>query len=286
MSNDPTDTPQLIKVGDGFHVRQAVDNMAWIDLGDCAIVVDALEQAELRQEVFDAIRATLGDRPIRYVLNTHTHYDHVALNQSFRKHFGAEIINQRTQRIAPDGRWFEGTRRRALMLPMPSCHTDEDCVVWLPDDKALFVGDIFGWGLIPLTRELDSQTARLLVDTHQRLIDFDAAVVIPGHGPLCTTAHLKRWVEYFLWLHEQTAQACSAGKSDSQITRQVRPPDDMKTWWRFLEWKHQDSLGKVLAAVRSGWTAPPALTPLSCATHVSPRRPCRGGTGRGGLAGR
>jgi glyoxylase-like metal-dependent hydrolase (beta-lactamase superfamily II) len=240
-------------VGDGFYVRQAVDNIAWIDLGDCGLVVDALEQPELEGEVFRAIASTLGEKPVRYLLNTHTHYDHVALNRAFQRRWGTEIVNQSTSRIGRDGRWFQGPRRKVQMLPMPGCHTDEDCVVWVPEDRALFVGDIFGWGLIPLSAGLNARTARLLVDTHQRLIAFDAAVVIPGHGPVCSTAELRRWVEYFRWLHEQVSRACQAGKSDSQIAREVAPPADMQTWWRFLLWKHEDSLGKVIQAVRGGW---------------------------------
>jgi len=124
-------------------------------------------------------------------------------------------------------------------------------VVWVPDDKVLFVGDIFGWGLIP-SSNLDAATARLLLDTHARLIEFGAAVVIPGHGPLCTTAELKRWVEYFHWLGEEVRRARDEGKNDRQIMKDLAPPADMKTWWRFLLWKHADSLGKVLQAVRRG----------------------------------
>ena len=252
MATDRAETPEIVTVGDGFYVRQAVDNIAWIDLGKDALVVDALEQPELEEEVFQAIRSTLGDRPIRCVLNTHTHYDHVALNAAFQRRFGAQIINRRTAPIEPQGRWLEGPRRRVLMLPMPGCHTDEDCVIWVPDDKALFVGDIFGWGLIPCG-DLRGDAPRRLVDTYARLIDFGAAVVIPGHGPLCTTAELQRWVEYFLWLQKQAVRACGEGQSDKEILGHIPPPKDMHEWWRFLQWKHQDSLAKVLQAVRSGW---------------------------------
>jgi len=251
MTTDP-DTPKIIDVAEGFRVRQEVDNIAWIDMGGFGIVLDALERPELKDEVFPAIRQTLGETPLRYVLNTHTHYDHVALNAAFQREFGAEIINQNTHPVGPEGRWFEGTKRRLQWLHMPGCHTPEDCVAWVPEDRALFVGDIFGWGLIPLTRSLRADTARLLLDTCQRLIDFDPAVMIPGHGPLGTKRTLERYVEYFHWLRQQCAAGVAAGKSDADVLAGIAPPEDMRDWWRFLTWKHEDSAAKMLRAVRRG----------------------------------
>ena len=243
MKADPTDTPKVVTVAEGCWVRVAVDNIAWIDLGEFAIVIDALEQAHLADEVFRAIAETLGDKPIRYLLNTHTHYDHTALNSAFKKRFGTEIVSAATARLGPEGRWFEGSRRRVQMLHAPGCHTAEDCVVWVPQDKTLFVGDIFGWGLIPLSGPLTPKSLKLLEDTYARLIDFEAATVVPGHGPLCTTAELKRQLSYYHWLIEQARQATAA---------EIAPPADMHHWWRFLDWKHEDSVAKVAAAVRAG----------------------------------
>jgi len=252
VTADPAETPTIVSVSDGFYVRQAVDNIAWIDLGEFAVVVDALEQPELEDEVFEAIRSTIDGKEIRFVLNTHTHYDHTALNDAFRREFGSEIVNQQTCRISPDGRRFDGARRSLLMLPMGGCHTSEDCIVWAETDKALFVGDIFGWGLIPAESGLDRRMAARLLETYKRLIDFGASVVVPGHGPVATGAELKRWVEYFNWLIDEVARAVAAGRTDAQIVTETPPPDDMKGWWRFVLWKHSDSLGKVAAAVRAG----------------------------------
>jgi len=252
MTTDPAETPTIVEIAEGFQARQAVDNIAWVDLGGQAVVIDALEQPELEAEVFSAIAASLGDTPVRYVLNTHTHYDHTALNEAFVRRWGAEIINQRTARTGPGGRWFDGPRRRVQWLPMPGCHTEEDCIAWVPEEKVLFTGDIFGWGLIPLTRPLTAETSRLLLDTYDRMIDLGAEVVVPGHGPLCTNRELQRWVEYFRWLQQQAAQRVAAGNSDKQIIAGIAPPEDMHGWWRFLQWKHADSVTKVVRAARRG----------------------------------
>ncbi len=250
--SDIAETPQILEPAPGLFVRQAVDNITWADMGDYILVVDALEQADLEDEVLGAIERTVGDDPVRCLINTHTHYDHVALNEAFRRRYDTEIINKATSEIPDEGRWFTGPRRRAVMTPMVGCHTDEDCVVWFPEDRVLLVGDIFGWGIIPLVGRLNRDSLRLLEDTYARLIELGARTVVPGHGPLCTTLELRRWVDYLHGLIGTIQAACQAGQSDERILAETAPPDDMHHWWRFLKWKHADTVQKVLRSVRRG----------------------------------
>ena len=99
MATDPAETAKIVTVAGGLYVRQAIDNTAWVDMGDWAIVVDALEQPGLAGEVFAAIQSTLGDKPVRYLLNTHTHYDHMALNGAFQRRMGTEIISTQDRSV-------------------------------------------------------------------------------------------------------------------------------------------------------------------------------------------
>lgn len=245
------DTPKLLELADRLWVRQEIDNIGWADMGEFVLVVDALERSELEPEILAQLQKTVGDKPVLCLLNTHTHYDHIALNQVFRKR-GARIINYDTESIPETGRTFGGGDRRALMLPLGGCHTREDCVVWFPNDGVLFVGDIFGWGLIPWDRILSAQKRDHILETYRRLIELGAVSVVPGHGPVCTTRELQRWVEYFEWLLERVSHACDQDLADEVIFREIVPvPDDMRSWWRFVEWKHEDSVKKILRAVRS-----------------------------------
>ncbi len=257
MGEGNADTPKVIEVAERFHVRQEIDNIAWMDLGDFAVAVDALEHREKADDVFGAIDETLGDEPLRYMINTHTHYDHVALNDAFRERYGAEIVNMETTDIPADGKWFEGDRRRVLVRPMAGLHTDTDCILWVPADRVLFTGDLFGWGLIPLVGVLRDETAAGLMEVYTRMIDYDAETVIPGHGPLATSDHLRRFVDYFHDLRRQAAEGVAAGRSDKEIISSIDPPEDMTDWWRFVQWKHADSVEKVVRAVRRGRLSAP-----------------------------
>ncbi len=253
MTTD-VETPRIIELGDRFAVRQEIDNLGWFDLGSPAgvVAVDALEHAEKEHDVFAAIADSLGAEHVDYLFHTHTHYDHVALNDAFVRR-GAQIVNHRDTPLPDEGKWFEGDRRKALLKPMPGCHTSEDAVVWVEPEKVLFVGDIFGWGLIPLTRNLRSDSEKLLLDTMGALIDFGAETVVPGHGPLCDTQTLRDYVDYYHWVKDRCQAGVEAGKSDEQIRSEIDPPEHLHHWWRFQAWKHDDTVAKVLKSVRNGW---------------------------------
>ena len=182
MSTDPMDTPTVHTLADGFYVREAVDTIGWIDMGGWALIIDALEEPGDESDVVASIESTLGETPVRCVLNTHTHFDHVCLNRAFQRRFGAEIVNQDVTPLGDDGRWFEGDARRALMKPMVGCHTPQDCIIWFPGDSILFVGDIFGWGLINLMGALTDASAAGIEATFAQVIDIAAETIHAGHA--------------------------------------------------------------------------------------------------------
>jgi cyclase len=251
--NPTADTPKILEPAPGVWVRQEIDNIAWIDLGEDLLVIDALERPELADEVCNAIAETTGGKPVRTVVNTHTHYDHVALNDVFVQRFGAEILNAKTRVLPADGIAVGTAERPVLVQPMPDCHTHEDCIVHLPKDGVLFVGDIFGWGLVPWDRPLTQAKADHIAKTYRYLVSLGAGTVVPGHGPLCSTAHLERWLRYFTELIETVRAARTEGASRREIRDDtVPPPEDMADWWRFLQWKHEDSVKKVSQAVVRG----------------------------------
>ncbi len=253
MGGNTADEAKLISLGTGFAVRQEVDNIAWMVVDDGVLVVDALEQPSLGPEVLRLMAETAGELPVRWVLNTHTHYDHIALNSMFRERFGAEIVNSRERNIPPDGLVFGRGARTVRMLHVPGCHTAEDCIVWVPEDSVLFVGDIFGWGLIPWDAPLDRSKLDGIIQTYEELISFGAETVVPGHGPLCTTADLRRWIEYVNQVVDAARAASGSGKTRREIrSGGIAPPEDMQHWWRFLQWKHEDTVGKITQAVARG----------------------------------
>jgi hypothetical protein len=94
---------------------------------------------------------------------------------------------------------------------------------------------------------MEQQKITRLHDVLNRVLEYDAETLIPGHGPLLKPAHIRRWLVYFDDLLEQVPPLARAGKSEEEIAAAIPPPADMADWWRFVDWKHGRNLKMVAA---------------------------------------
>lgn len=100
----------LVKVADGVYATIRKDspglaaeaNTVFIVNADDVVVVDANISASSTREVLTALRK-LTTKPVRYVVNTHWHDDHVLGNQVYREAFpGVEFVaHARTREYLP-----------------------------------------------------------------------------------------------------------------------------------------------------------------------------------------
>lgn len=245
--------PVVTEVAPGFFVRIAVDNCGWVDMGEYTIMMGGLEEHDLADEVIGLVRETMPREDVKYMLNTHTHYDHVALNEAFVKRCGAEIVNADVTDIAAGGLRFEGKERSCVVYHVPGCHTSTDCLFHFPEDGVLFVGDLFGWGLIPWDGNLREEKRRLILDRYEMMIGLDADVVVAGHGPLLSTAELVRWRGYFTTMMSAAIDGFSRNLSAQEVRGLLTLPVDMEGWWRFRDWKHEDTVKKIVKAASKGF---------------------------------
>lgn len=246
---------QVYAVGPGVFIREAVDNCAWADLGDGVVVIDALEDPNMASVIQEDVAKTVG-KPIKWVVNTHWHMDHIACNPAWAQ-AGASIIAH--QACAPktdqrDGKpditfsdryTLKGADHQVDLEWLGGTHTPADTIVYFGWAKVLHIADLFGWGLFPMQR-LTPETADRIRAIMARILTYDANTIICGHGPTLTPEHLRRWVQYFNEVVAQAPAWQSAGKTADQLKVEVPPPADMDDWWRFAAWKHARNLEMAL----------------------------------------
>lgn len=218
--------------------RNFISNAGLVVTPAGVVLVDALGSPALARELLAQVRARFG-KPVTHVIVTHYHADHIYGLQEF-KQAGATIIAHRgaldylqsetaanrleasrkelapwvdaQTRLVPADQWIDGRRElllggvRLVLQPVGPAHTPEDLVVFLPAERALFAGDMVFRGRIPFVGQADS---RHWIAALEVLLAMDAAVVVPGHGPLSTTPRedLALTRDYLVFLREAMGKA-------------------------------------------------------------------------------
>jgi glyoxylase-like metal-dependent hydrolase (beta-lactamase superfamily II) len=215
-----------------------ISNAGFVVTPAGVVVVDALGSPELARRLLMEIRKVTA-KPIHTVVLTHFHADHIYGLQVF-KELGAHIVahvaareyltsdtarlrlessrqelwpwvDDKTRLVSAD-EWLHGPKTlmvggvRFDIQPVGPSHTAEDLVIYLPQQKVLFAGDLVFRNRIPFVGQADS---RHWIDAMQNLLNFDARWVVPGHGPISNDAKgdMTLTRDYLIYLRDAMGRA-------------------------------------------------------------------------------
>jgi glyoxylase-like metal-dependent hydrolase (beta-lactamase superfamily II) len=219
---------------------------------DGIFLVDS-QEGMTTDQIMAALRK-ISDAPIRFLVNTHVHADHVGGNAYFAK-AGAVIMtheNLRTRHAqhnisgggavvwnppAPPPALAMVTYRGPItvhmngeeirLMPMPSAHTDGDTMVHFPAADVVMTGDFFRASGFP---NIDRNNGGTLNGT---LAALDTAIaisgpntkIVPGHGGVTTRAALSTIRNMMIGVRDRVAQLIHQGKTPDEVVA-TKPTSD------------------------------------------------------------
>jgi cyclase len=227
-------------------------NNIWVVFKDYVVVYDANFPKEAG-DVIAAIKKTT-DKPIRYVIDSHHHGDHAYGNAVWSKAGATIVSSANTARIlrvdgpasfekegkGPGGRKDVATS--TLRVPdlffdeklvldddtqrvefhfLGHAHTAGDSVMYLPKHKILCTGDACVNGAFNYMGHSDSASWIRVLEKMQQ---FDAKFICPGHGMLAGPELLKTQQRYFVDLRAQVQKALDAGKDFDDVVASMDMP--------------------------------------------------------------
>lgn len=149
---------------------------------------------------------------------------------------------------------FEVGKRRFELISAPEGETVDNLIVWLPDDRIAFTGNIVGpvWLSMPFFCTLRGDKPRAVWSTLKSLRtlrDLGAEIVITGHGdPIRGAARIASDIDRMIgaieWVRDYTLDGMNAGRTVHDLMREAKLPEHL-TIGEFH--------GKVAWAVKTIW---------------------------------
>jgi cyclase len=246
---------KLQKIGNGVWAAIVNDtglaggNAGFVIGDDGVLVIDTFQDPRPAKVMLDEIRK-LTPLPVRFVVNTHYHLDHVNGNDVFAA-AGATIVAHRNVRawmrtenmkmldppVTPEKRarvasltlptvvhdghvdLFLGSRRIGVRY-YPG-HTGGDSVVSIPDAHVVFCGDMLWKGHIPNLIDASTKPWVESLDAMQK--NYGASTWVPGHGGVANAQDVLVFRKYLADLRAGVSREQAAGKSGDALVQALLP---------------------------------------------------------------
>ena len=258
------DSVEIEKVVDGIYMITGRGGNIGLSVGDdTAFLIDD-KFAPMTENIMAAV-ATVTDKPVEFVINTHWHGDHVGGNENFGK-AGTVILshdNVRKRMAAPDARRVGDGREPYPddALPIitfdsavtfhlngqtfrayhpPRAHTDGDAIIHFESHNVIHMGDVFFSGLYPFIDIASGGSVDGFIAAMEgglALADEDTKI-IPGHGPLSSKEDLAASIAMLKEVKRRVAAGIASGKSLEDLLADEPLADLEEAWaWRFINGK-------------------------------------------------
>lgn len=225
-------------------------NTSWVEFRDFVVVIEANTPWGAK-EILPEIRKTTK-KPIRYVFDTHYHWDHTQGNSvmadegvtvvcsqdcatelalkgrmewdSMSKRSDYSLAPYRLQQpslVFGDFMSIDDGERRLELKRVGPAHTTGDAVAILPKEGILFTGDLcVNWRSGNNVADRDADHPHW-VQVLNELARVDIKTVVPGHGDLGTVDTLRAQAGFLDDLWKQVSAGKKAGKTVDELVRAV-----------------------------------------------------------------
>ncbi len=240
------DTIQVraVPVAGSVHMLVGAGGNIGVVVGTDAVFVVDDQFAPLSPKILAAIRTITAD-PVRFVVNTHWHFDHTGGNENMQQAGALIFAHENVRRRMSTGQFIQALKRQEPASPhnalpvitftdtisfnlngdsivvfhVAPAHTDGDAVVMFTKANVVHTGDVFvsaGFPFVDLSSggSIDGiikATERIMVATNAQ------TKIIPGHGPLADRARVKAYHDMLYVLRDRMGREVAARHTIEQV---------------------------------------------------------------------
>ena len=257
VQNFDTVQVRTIKAGEGVYMLTGLGGNIGVSSGPDGVILVDDQYAPLTEKIRAAL-AGLNPGPIRFILNTHWHFDHTGGNENFgkggvvivahenvRRRMSAEQFMTSFPQVVPaspsgalpvvtftDAVTFYYNGDSISAFHVPPAHTDGDVIVWFRHANVIHMGDTFFNGRYPLVDLASGGSSDGFITAADRVLALSDAntKIIPGHGPLGDRVALQAFRTMMTTVRDRIKQAIAAGRTLDQV-KAAKPTADFDAVW-------------------------------------------------------
>ena len=229
------------------HNNGNMSNSCFVNMGSSYLVIDSGPTYQYAEQAYKKMQ-TIKNLPISYVVNTHVHDDHW-LGNSYYIETGATIVGSsgfssetrvettRMQKRISKEAFLKTTQVFPLILVEDEkvldfytaqvhiksvhkkAHTASDLLIYIPDEKIVFVGDIVFNDRLPSIRDGNLKGWIAALDTIRAM---DVAFIVGGHGEIVDRTAIDMTYNYVKTLQEQVSLMIEEGQDIAYAVNAVQ----------------------------------------------------------------
>jgi len=232
------------KLSDTVYMLMGAGGNIGLSVGDDAVFLVDDQFAPLTPKILAAIKA-ITPQPVRFVLNTHWHFDHTGGNENMGQAgaliFAHENVRKRMstdqfieafklkQPASPRGALpvvtftdtvsFHLNGDSVVVFHVAPAHTDGDAMVMFTKANVVHTGDVFVSAGFPFVDRSSGGTIHGIIAATERLLTVTDAQtkIIPGHGPLADRTRLKAYHDMLVVMRDRMRKEIAAKHTVDQV---------------------------------------------------------------------
>lgn len=256
---------EIIKLADDVYLfRHHFHQSIFITTPQGVIVTDPISSDAatwLKTEI-----KKLTDQPVRYVIYSHDHADHITggtvfvETATFVSHWAArrEILREpRSETPLPDitfnDRMFiDLGGKHVELIYTGKNHSDNSLVVLLPQNKLLFAVDFIPVETVAY-RTMRNDYPDDWIESLKKVEQLDFDILVPGHGKIGKKEHVQRFRGYLEDLRAAVQEQVQKGASVEEAKKTVQLPK-YEQWQRYADWfpENVEGMYRYLSQQRKG----------------------------------
>ena len=247
----------VVPVATGVYMLQGEGGNIGLSVGqDDAFVIDD-QYAPLTPRIKAAI-ATVTSKSVKFVVNTHWHFDHVGGNENMANGGAIIVAHQNVRKRMSGEQFIEALKRKEPASPTAAlpvvtftdaitffvngdtvdvmhvapAHTDGDAIITFRAANVVHMGDTYFNGFYPFIDVSSGGSIDGIIAAADRVLAASNAStkIIPGHGPLGDRASLKQYRDVMFGARAKIARLIAQKRSLAQILA-ARPLAEYDGTW-------------------------------------------------------